>query len=343
MQLNQVVGLLVQRLREGRYLTDDRLAPIRVLASDIDASYVTVQKAIKILAEQEVLSVRPGKGVFLKRLVDKPPLTETGEHLLYIAASSSLKEYEFELYCTFQRIVRSRGYVDRLIKDQEILDNPHERERIVGAVVSQVCPLARNLKDAGIPVVYCTLVPTDSSISSVNPDFYTGCRIATQYLYEMGHRQLAFAFPYQAMDEVLPTFALRQRGFHEAVQDLGLPPQPEFRWNYLYAVEEARKLLTSPERPTAILAANDVMAVEIINLARSLDLRVPQSLSVIGLENMAASRECTPALTTVRYDMEFLAVETTNLLLTLIDNSASMATHKLLPMELVKRDTVIRR
>ena len=100
---------------------------------------------------------------------------------------------------------------------------------------------------------------------------------------------------------------------------------------------EIRALLESPERPDALFVANDVMAIEIMQLAEMLRLSVPDDISIAGLENMHRSTLSTPQLTTAGYDKRLLAEECVKLLFEHIDNRNVGVTARKVPMELIVR------
>src|SRR5690606_39099760 len=78
-------------------------------------------------------------------------------------------------------------------------------------------------------------------------------------------------------------------------------------------------------------------AIQVIEVARSLGLRVPQDLSVVGFDNIPESVQCTPPLTTVNQPMQRMGAEAITLLLDLMRGVSDRSTHVQLPTELVVR------
>ncbi len=102
-------------------------------------------------------------------------------------------------------------------------------------------------------------------------------------------------------------------------------------------MQPARELLTQPNRPTAVFAANDLSAIGDDARSRaSLGLRVPDDLSVIGFDNVPESALTTPPLTTINQPLQRMGAEALRLLVDLIDG-VERDVHVRLPTELLER------
>jgi LacI family transcriptional regulator len=87
----------------------------------------------------------------------------------------------------------------------------------------------------------------------------------------------------------------------------------------------ARALLELPERPTAIFAFNDNMAIGTMQAARQLGLEVPRDLSVVGFDALDGSKIVTPTLTTIRQPLEEMGRLAVRLLLSVMEGQRSEA------------------
>ncbi|KAG5735934.1 hypothetical protein E4T56_gene4915, partial [Termitomyces sp. T112] len=101
---------------------------------------------------------------------------------------------------------------------------------------------------------------------------------------------------------------LRYDGYCQSLAEAGLTLEPELvaqgYFDLQSGLEATRALLSLPERPTAIFASNDEMAVGALMAAREFGLDVPRDLSIIGFDDTPMSRLISPALTTVRQPLE---------------------------------------
>ena len=99
----------------------------------------------------------------------------------------------------------------------------------------------------------------------------------------------------------------------------------------------AAELLSTPGRPTAIFAANDLSAIGILDVAQQLGIDVPGDLSVVGFDDIPESAQATPPLTTVRQPIQEMGASAIRLLLSLIDDEPTDSQHVRLPVSLVQR------
>ncbi len=186
------------------------------------------------------------------------------------------------------------------------------------------------------------LVAVDHNVASaalptVDSDNLSGAVAATEHLIALGHRRIGFL----AGRRDLESARLREEGYHQALEAAGIPFVPELvrvgGYHPDTAREAACELLACDPRPTAIFAANDVSAIETIDVARSLGLDVPGDLSVVGFDNVPESALCEPPLTTVEQPIQRMGREAVKLLLDLIDDASREPEHLVLPTRLVVR------
>jgi DNA-binding LacI/PurR family transcriptional regulator len=146
-------------------------------------------------------------------------------------------------------------------------------------------------------------------VDSVSMDNVFGARLAVNHLLELGHQRIGF------LSGPLATVSRLDRleGYHQALRDAGITPDPELIWqgaavNSFGDIEGfelgragTHTLLSLPNRPTALLAVNDMYAFGAYAGARDLGLRIPESISIVGFDDLVPLTEITvPALTTVR-------------------------------------------
>ena len=177
---------------------------------------------------------------------------------------------------------------------------------------------ARVLSRRGIQVVLFNRYPKDFTENYVGVDNEGGAYSATMHLLKLGHRRIAFfrGEPGSSTSEE------REAGFRRALQEIGAAADEglfllgDFRVGK--SREAAKELLSRSYRPTAIVAANDVMAIAVMDVALRLGLRVPEDLAVVGFDDIPIASSSPISLTTVRSDLRTMAEEATRLLLELI-------------------------
>lgn len=140
---------------------------------------------------------------------------------------------------------------------------------------------------------------------------WAGAKAATEHLIGLGHRRIGWVGgPVES-----EASSDRLHGYRAALQSAGIPLDESIETNGEFTVEFGRsaapQLLGLPNRPTALVAANDEIAIGVIEAARSLGLNVPDDLSVTGYDGIPQASWTTPRLTTVRQplaDMGRMAV-----------------------------------
>jgi LacI family transcriptional regulator len=173
-----------------------------------------------------------------------------------------------------------------------------------------------NLK---MPVVVVGRSFNHKSISYVDVDNFGAATALTGYLIRLGHKRIGFL---QGCGNCRDT-AERESAFRKALAAYHLPVME--RW-IVQGDYETRKafhialaLLANENRPTAIFAANDLMAYGVIDAARMLKLHVPEDLSVAGFDDLEGSADCVPPLTTVAQPMKQLGHVAAGYLLNRLD------------------------
>lgn len=143
----------------------------------------------------------------------------------------------------------------------------------------------------------------EEPISLVCTDDFAGGQDATRYLIQLRHRKIAFING----PEDWYSSIRRLAGYTEALHQNGMPARADYirhgDWYEESGYRLALELLQSDDRPTAIFAANDMMAIGVIDAARECGIQVPADLSVIGYDDRMIARYARPRLTTISLPM----------------------------------------
>ena len=159
----------------------------------------------------------------------------------------------------------------------------------------------RVLSEQGLPVLAVWNYDPASRISCLGVDNAEAGRIAAAHLLMLGHRRIATIFPETGEND---RARLRRAAAMEVLQAAGAEPPEAWRVQTSYSSAEAKRaclgLLMQPQRPTALICGNDVIAQGALFAALKLGLSVPRDLSIIGIGDFVGSAELEPALTTIR-------------------------------------------
>jgi DNA-binding LacI/PurR family transcriptional regulator len=178
---------------------------------------------------------------------------------------------------------------DREVR-QDVFDTFLRRQG-VDAVIAVSIKLdddeARQLLGLGLPVI--AIGGPHPTLDTLAVDELAVARLATEHLLGLGHRDIAYMGAGPEFDNDFHVPTNRRHGFEQALVAAGVPLDPSRILSADFTIEgghrAATALLTSAgRRPTAVFAASDEMAIGTILAARDLGIRVPEDLSVIGID-----------------------------------------------------------
>ncbi|WP_319019192.1 LacI family DNA-binding transcriptional regulator [Microbispora sitophila] len=185
--------------------------------------------------------------------------------------------------------------------------------------VAQLSEAERDqLKAKGIPfVVFDPTTELPDDVPFVGATNWRGGRSATRHLIELGHRRIAMI----GGPEDVSCCRARLAGYGSALEAAGLSVDPSLIVHSPLTREDgcaaARELLTRPDPPTAVFAANDLQALGVYKAARELGLRIPDDLSVVGFDDLPVVAWVDPPMTTVHQPLTEMAAAATELALAL--------------------------
>ena len=176
--------------------------------------------------------------------------------------------------------------------------------------------LAR-IRKRGLPVVELT---ENYGVDAVSADYREATQELMSYLFSLGHRRIAMIYGVGghefANDRLLPYRASLDAA--EIPFDASLLQEcgPTIQDGY----EACKKLLQLENRPTALVAINDLLAIGALRAAADLNLQIPSDLSVIGYDDIPMTDFLIPRLTTVTKDAYTLGTQAFGLLVARIQN-----------------------
>ncbi|MGC4108408.1 MAG: LacI family DNA-binding transcriptional regulator [Thermomicrobiales bacterium] len=218
--------------------------------------------------------------------------------------------------------------VDRLI--ERAVRSHHIDGLVISTALTDdvLCP---RLMEEAFPFV-CIGQDERSGYSFVDIDNRAAARLATDHLIGHGYRTIGLL----AGHEDIIAARSRHQGYLDALQVAGIPVGP-IRWgefNEHRAYDEALAMLSGPDRPEAIFATSDAMAVGVLRAAQSLGLRVPGDLAVMGFDGFEDDLLESHRLSTVRQPARAIGRGAVELLIDLIANPERAPNHITYPVSL---------
>jgi LacI family transcriptional regulator len=215
-----------------------------------------------------------------------------GYHLLLSSSHADQDEVSAAL-----RVMRAR--VDGLIVMSPDL-SPEELTRVV---------------PPGSPVVLVNSPGVSDQFDTLNVDNRGGVRRVVRHLAELGHRRIGLIGGAPSNFDAWE----RRQGYREGLKEMGLDWRAEWEVTSDFTKSGGhaggRFLSRVKERPTAVFAANDSMAVGALSAFQEAGLRVPEDMALVGFDDVPISRYVTPPLSTVHVDLTQLGERAVELLL----------------------------
>lgn len=176
---------------------------------------------------------------------------------------------------------------------------------------------------------------------TVDVDDYGGGYAAARHLIQNGHRNVGFAGPVMTKSDVIMN---RLNGFRDGLLESGvrLPDENIFSCPtpYAFGLMEGRKIAVHPNRPTAIFATMDTLAIGIMEGLQENGIRVPQEVSLIGFDNWIGCDMVSPKLTTISQDLAEKVQDVLQILMRAIREPHYRSAHVTLGTELARRASV---
>lgn len=162
---------------------------------------------------------------------------------------------------------------------------------------------------------------------------------ATEHLLSLGHTAIAFV----AGHFQTSTARDRQQGYLAALERWGIPVNPSYiryggydQWRASVVVQE---LMGGPNPPTALVCANDVMALGALDAVLRVGIRVPENVSIVGFDDIEVAGHHAISLTTVAQNKEQMGRLAVEKLVALIDGKINHPLRIVLPPNLIVRGT----
>ncbi len=203
-------------------------------------------------------------------------------------------------------------------------------------------PWIEYVRQLNLPIMLVDYEIPRHRLSTVTMDNNGGARLVVEHLLELGHTRIGFI----GGDVEHPSIAARYRAYSDVLQSHGI--EIDSSWKSINETDTGiengyraakRLLCTAANRPTAVFAANDAMALGCMKYCKEVGLSVPESVAIVGFDNIEAGLLVEPRLTTVnvhREDMGAMAVR--RLVEMMRDKTDTMVTTTT-PVELVIRES----
>ncbi len=294
-------------IQSGSLASGAQLPFERELCERYAVQRITVRKALDMLVQDGYIDKHAGLGSFVRKPVNNAVQTGTLLFVMYKSQNdikSNSSAFNAQLFFIMEQLCRNSGYT--------LVYSGITEEKELSSLIKQYAPCGAfsvsTLEDGMLSLLKEANVPTicinhfDARFISILPDNDDGIRQGVRHLASLGHKRIAYV---GGMKDSFNAYE-RLRAFYAALNELAIPQINEFilesDWTYETSYSCVKQLLSQTpvsQRPTAIVAASDMMAIGSIQAAVSLGIEVPGKLSVIGFDNIELGKLCVPQITSV--------------------------------------------
>ena len=325
----------VSRLKIG-----DKTPGERVFAKEFGISYMTARRAVENLVEKGILYKVAKKGTFV---ASHEVITEKTKNIGYFldgSISGGLSSPYYSLiFDALEKAAARNGYTIMYFSDADQSNANKVLEKVDGVIASCFPRIESKLQEIKkhVPVVCIDNSSRDKSIPSLTIDNFNPVIESVNHLYSLGHDRIGFITGLHDSD----VGRTRLVGYTSALHSHGLSEDADliFKGDYSYetGVKGANYFLELDKPPTAIICANDIMAIGAIKEISHRGLIVPGNVSIIGFDDITVASQVIPPLTTIAVPVKEIAELSISMLTSIIEGVELDNTHVSLPGKLVVR------
>jgi DNA-binding LacI/PurR family transcriptional regulator len=353
----EIAAVLRQRILSGEY-SSGRLPSERALLTEFGVQRDTVRRALDVLEGDGYVFRDPARGTFILPRVESANGAAMPGAIMLAVRRTEHSTGPSDILRGLSHVMEAVGRPifwfdtgDKPGRPEPVPSREHLRARgVVGAAIWPEMPAS--LERLRLIRAMMPLVLLDRRVPGFESDFVgfndaDGARKATAHLLRLGHQRIGFL----SAEPEAATVQARVWGYRSAFENAALPFSPEW---ILHAEQGIRSLslptlsafLEQSGQPlTAVLCANDTIAVRFIGILRTLGKRVPEDVAVIGFGNSLPPLLDALGLTTVAQPFERVGQAAGEMLLTqlherLTDNTPPTSVREVeLPVELIVRES----
>jgi GntR family transcriptional regulator, arabinose operon transcriptional repressor len=352
----QLMTYFRERILDGRLPAGTRLPNDGELAAQYQISRDTVRQALALLVNEGLIERVQGRGTF----VSQPPLNGgpapqlERKQIGLVLNRTPTTQLNMNLLVGVEQAAKSHGYSVSFTYaegDQEQQTRDIARLRANHVLGMIIYPTGDVNHDASIQQLQADHIPfvlidryfPGLAADYVGLDNFGGGYRATEHLLILGHRRIGFVFSHE---ETLRTTSVHERwqGYCKALQKYEIPYDetlvvPDFRQLQMDTHEGLVEFLKRPDRPGGIFAVNDYVALDIMQAAKAIHLRIPEDLAVVGFDDWSFAAHLNPPLTTIVQPFMDIGLRAGTLLISRIEGIVGAPKHIELPTNLIIRES----
>lgn len=353
----QLLSQLRHLILSGQLDPGSRLPSEAELQSQLEISRSTIRQALSNAKAEGLIERVTGKGSFVTR----SPNTKSKLNLIGYITFGFRSDMQVKLLSGAESVTKARGYgilfchSNRDMNEENRLLDQLIKDKVRGILIWPAMEedksrrLFQSAANGLIPLVLMDRTLEGLEYDCVISENYAGAYKATEFLVKLGHKRISFLS--QPILRLI-TVAERLRGYRQALNDAGFKPLdpvlvgtpnlelmaediiPTLNDSSSKGIEQIAQYLGKPDRPTAIFAMNDLVAIQALKAANLAGLSVPDNLSIVGFDDMDIVAHLEVPLTTVSQDASYMGRRAAELLFERVEGYNGPERREVIPTHL---------
>ncbi|TWW13342.1 GntR family transcriptional regulator [Dellaglioa algida] len=339
----------------GEFDINDKLMTESELMVAYSVSRYTVRRAIGDLESAGYVYRIQGGGIFVNDWHTGKKTTQNNNKMIGVV-TTHIADYIFPNIITgIDRVISEEGYTIIL---SNTLDTP-DRERTSllkmlemdlsgliieptqSALVNKNKDLYEKILELKIPTLFINAHYEDIDIPYLELNDFNGSELETEHLIKNGHEKILGVFKVDDKQGLL-----RMNGFVQAYMEHADSSYQSEILMYRSTdplqniYQKIEKILHRSDRPTAIVCYNDQLAIKLMDIVKSMDMEIPEDVSIVGFDDYQLSKYMSPKLTTIRHPKEKMGRQAAKMLLEMIRGKNTKIESVVYEAKLVSRESV---
>ncbi len=345
----QIRNLLRSEILEGKYGKKNLPGELE-LVEQYGVSRGTVRQALRSLEQVGMLKRERGRGTFViigarsNIAQDHSPVTVS------IIVPHFRDSFVPTLLLGVEAVTRKRGahlifnHVESSLELQSKALEEAQRTGVSGIIIFPVDvnyqdPVLVRMIEDHFPVVQVDRYIKGLDLDYVTTDGYGGMLQAVHHLLALGHRRIGFI----CWDLKHTGQVCRYLGYQQGLRDWGVEPEPDLLCQLqefpAEVLEPMTAYFTRPDHPTAVITLNDYLAIQVIKVARRLNINIPDDIALVGFDDIDVAAQMDVPLTSVAQPIFEMGSCVAELILNKISGLSKETQRVILPNHLVVRES----
>lgn len=345
-----------QQILNGDLRPGERMYSENELMELFSVSRQTVRHAISKLEFEEIVERRRGSGTYIR---EEKTEEKRAESMQIAVITTYIDEYIFpKIIREIEQTVSKEGYTLQIAsthnsveKEREILEKLLKENAVDGIIIESTksalpnpnIALYKQMIERKMPLVFLNAYYPGLQVPHVSLNDKMAGKMATQFLIKKGHKKIGAIFKSDDGQG-----HLRYAGYIEALMEAGLPIREE---NIIWAsTEDVRRMKNEHNRyldrfngNTAYVCYNDKVAIELMEICSAHQIRIPEDISIIGIDDAEIAKSPKVPLTSVHNPVRNLGELCATVVLKIIHGSAVEKDYELMATIVERESTCVRK